>query len=62
MANKSTISDLIIMFLLYNCRYMRELEETMNFTLCGLFLMLLITLCFVAFSAAMVKYYHRTMV
>jgi len=35
---------------------MWALEDTMNFTLCGLLLMLLITLCFVAFSAAMVKY------
>lgn len=34
-------------------RYMRVLEDTMNFTLCGLLLMLSITLCFLAFSAAM---------
>jgi hypothetical protein len=35
---------------------MLALEDAMNITLSGLFLMLLITLCFVAFSAAMVKY------
>jgi hypothetical protein len=37
-------------------RYMLALENTMNFALCGLFLLLLVALCFVAFSAVTVKY------
>ncbi|XP_033609372.1 uncharacterized protein LOC111869596 [Cryptotermes secundus] len=32
-------------------QYMRALEDTMNFLLCGLLLLLLATLCFVSFSA-----------
>jgi hypothetical protein len=35
---------------------MRALEDALNFTLCGLFLILLATLCFVSFSAVTVKY------
>jgi hypothetical protein len=33
---------------------MWELEDTLNLTLCGLFLMLLATLCIMSFSAVMV--------
>jgi hypothetical protein len=36
---------------------MRALEDTMNFTLCGLFLTLLATLCFVSFSVVTVKFF-----
>jgi hypothetical protein len=35
---------------------MEELEDTMNLPLCGLFLILLLGMCFDAFSAVTVKY------
>jgi hypothetical protein len=35
---------------------MAALEGTMNFALCGLFLISLAALCFIAFSAVTVKY------
>jgi hypothetical protein len=36
-------------------RYMQELEESLNFSLGGVFLGLLISICFVAFSAVTVN-------
>jgi hypothetical protein len=38
------------------CSYMAALEGTINLGLCGLFLLLLAALCFIAFSAVTVKY------
>ncbi|PNF24038.1 hypothetical protein B7P43_G08629 [Cryptotermes secundus] len=41
-------------------RYMRAMEDTLNIPFCGLFLMLLATLCFSSFSAVAVKYLFLT--
>jgi hypothetical protein len=35
-------------------RYVEALEDTMNVPLCGIFLVMLSTMCFAAFSAVMV--------
>jgi hypothetical protein len=45
----------------FNFRYMRALEDTLNFPFCGMFLILLTALCFVSFSAVAVKYFFLTM-
>jgi len=37
---------------------MVALEDTLNIGMCGLFLFILAALCFVAFSALTVKYFH----
>jgi hypothetical protein len=37
---------------------MAALEDTTNFGLCGLFLIMLVAMCVVAFSAVTVKYFH----
>jgi hypothetical protein len=39
-------------------RYMEALEDTLTLPLCGLLLILLSAMCFVAFSAITVKFFH----
>jgi hypothetical protein len=41
--------------ILHICRYLEALEDTMNVPLCGVFLVMLSTMCFDAFSAVTVK-------
>jgi hypothetical protein len=38
---------------------MQQLEDTLNISLCGHFLILLATMCLAAFSAVMVQYKKR---
>jgi hypothetical protein len=40
--------------ILHISRFLEALEDTMNVPLCGVFLVMLSTMCFVAFSAVMV--------
>jgi hypothetical protein len=40
---------------------MKTLENVMNLPLCGVFLILLVVLCFVAFSIVTVKYTLQTL-
>ena len=47
-----------ILFSVRMCSYMVSLEDTTNSGLCGLFLLMLAVLCFVAFSAVRVKFFH----
>jgi hypothetical protein len=44
-----------ILFSVWMCSYMAALEDALNFGMCGLFLILLAALCFIAFSAVTVK-------
>jgi hypothetical protein len=46
-----------ILFSVWMYRYMAALEDTLNIGMCGLFLFLLVALCFIAFSAVTVKYF-----
>jgi len=45
-----------ILFSVWMCRYMAALEDTLNFGMCGLFLLMLVAICFDAFSAVTVMY------
>jgi hypothetical protein len=47
-----------IFFSVWMCSYMAALEDTLNIGMCGLFLLLLAAICFVAFSAVTVKYFR----
>jgi hypothetical protein len=47
-----------ILFSVWMCSYMAALEHTTNLGLCGLFLLMLAAMCFIAFSAVTVKYFH----
>jgi len=38
------------------CRYMQQLEDAFNISLCGHFLILLVAMCFSAFSVVTVQY------
>jgi hypothetical protein len=46
-----------ILFSVWIYRYMAALEDTFNIGMGGLFLFLLVALCFIAFSAVTVKYF-----
>jgi hypothetical protein len=45
-----------ILFSVWMCSYMAALEDTLNIGMCGLFLLILAALCFIAFSAVTVKW------
>jgi hypothetical protein len=50
------ICIIAMQIILYVFRYMAALEDAMNITVCGLFLLLLSQICFDAFSAVTVQY------
>jgi hypothetical protein len=47
--------DIYIVFMCPH-RYMVALEDTLTFAMCGLFVIILAALCFIAFSAVTVEY------
>jgi hypothetical protein len=51
------IAEANILFSVWMCRYMAALEDTLNIGICGLFLLMLVALCFIAFSAVTVTYF-----